>query len=232
MLLPDWDDPTLKAGTMIRGALWLMQVVGVGNTFTKEQVRAAFPGISQADRRLRDLRSYGWVILTSTEDATLGAEDQRFAKPGVPVWDPEERRAADLLAGPTAKEVRAVMARDGYLCTVCGVSAAEPYADDTNQTAVLSVTRHQTVMADGTQGFELMTECKRCRAGAAGGSASVNEVLAEIQALGTDDQRRLSRWAKRGRRGATPLDRAWNSYRRLPEAGRNTVRSTLEENAK
>ncbi|QXV60373.1 hypothetical protein [Amycolatopsis sp. TNS106] len=213
---------------MIRGALWLVQVVGLGNTFTKEQVRTAFPGISQADRRLRDLRKYGWVILTNIEDATLGAEDQRFAQVGVSVWDPEARRAADLLAGPTAKEVQAVMARDGYLCTVCGISAAEPYADDTNQTAVLSVTRHQTVMPDGTRGFELITECKRCRAGAASGSVSVNEVLSEIQALEPDDRDRLARWVKRGRRGATPLDRAWNSYRRLAESGRDTVRSSLE----
>ena len=55
MTLPKWNDPKLRAGTMIRTALWLTSEVGVGNAFTKEQHRQAFAGITQADRRLRDL---------------------------------------------------------------------------------------------------------------------------------------------------------------------------------
>ena len=78
---------------MVRGALWLLQVVGEGNTFTKNQLRDAFPGVSQVDRRIRDLRDYGWVVYSSTEDASLLREDQRFVKAGVPVWDPKARRA-------------------------------------------------------------------------------------------------------------------------------------------
>lgn len=229
MPLPAWNDPKLKAGTMIRGALWLVQEVGEGNTFTKEQLREAFPGVSQADRRVRDLRDYGWVILTNSEDATLMAEDQRFVKAGVPVWEPAARRAAAPQKSVSAKEKHAVLARDDYMCTICGISGGDAYLDDSNQTAVLSVTRRATVLPDGREEVLLRTECKRCRAGSEGSPARADEVLRDIKALDRADQRRLTRWIERGRRGSTPLDRAWNSYRRLPAAARDEIRSTLEE---
>lgn len=227
MPLPAWNDPELKVGTMVRGALWLVQEIGEGNTFTKEQLRDAFPGISQADRRLRDLRDYGWVILTNTEDASLMAEDQRFVKAGVAVWDPAARRAAAPQKAVSAKEKQAVMARDDYMCTVCGISGGEAYLDDSNQTAVLSVTRRETVLPNGREETLLVTECKRCRSGSNGSKAHADEVLADIRALNPADQRRLARWIERGRRGSTSLERAWNAYRRLPADARDEIRSLL-----
>ncbi|CAD5953047.1 MULTISPECIES: hypothetical protein [unclassified Streptomyces] len=227
MALPAWNDPDLKGGTMIRGALWLVQEIGEGNTFTKEQIRDAFPGIAQADRRFRDLRAFKWVILTNTEDATLTAEDQRFVKAGVPVWDPAARRAAAPRKAITAKQTQAVLARDDYMCTVCGIGGAEPYMDDSNQTGVLSVTRRLTVLPDGREETLLVTECKRCRAGADGQGARADDVVAEIKSLDPSDQRRLARWLERGRRGTTPLERAWNAYRRLPRDAQEEVRKTL-----
>lgn len=92
--VPRWDDPQLKAGAMVRGALWLAREIGEGHIFTKEQVRRTFPGISQIDRRIRDLRDYGWVIHTSSDDARLRIDEQRLVKIGVPVWDSKARRAA------------------------------------------------------------------------------------------------------------------------------------------
>ncbi|WCD89349.1 hypothetical protein KPP03845_105770 [Streptomyces xanthophaeus] len=228
MTLPAWDDPEFKGGTMIRGALWLVQHVGEGNTFTKEQLREAFPGVAQADRRLRDLRAFQWVILTNTEDASLLAEDQRFVQAGVPVWDPAARRAAAPQKAVTAKQAQAVLARDDYMCTVCGIGGAEGYLDDSNQTAVLSVTRRLTVLPDGREETLLVTECKRCRAGSDGRAARGDEVVAEIRNLDEADRRRLARWAERGRRGSTPLERAWNAYRRLPGDARQEVRAALD----
>lgn len=107
MNTPAWH--TSKAGGMVRAALWLVQEVGEGNTFTKGQLRAAFPGVSQIDRRVRDLRDYGWTILASTEDASLAAEEQRFVKAGAAVWDPKERRAAAPRNTLSSKEIRAVL---------------------------------------------------------------------------------------------------------------------------
>ncbi|MEU4735002.1 MULTISPECIES: hypothetical protein [Streptomyces] len=226
--LPAWNDPELKGGTMIRGALWLVQEVGEGNTFTKEQLREAFPGISQADRRLRDLRDFQWVILTNTEDASLMAEDQRFVKAGVPVWDPVARRAAAPHKRPTTKQTREVYERDGYMCTVCGIGGAEPYIDDSNQTAVLSVVQRATILPDGKEETLLVTECKRCRVGSNGQPVRADEVLAEIKNLDPADRQRLARWAERERRGSTPLERAWNAYRCLPWDARQQVRAALD----
>ncbi|MEU8932681.1 hypothetical protein AB0D30_22705 [Streptomyces sp. NPDC048409] len=228
MTAPAWNDPELKAGTMVRGALWLVQVIGEGNTFTKEQIREAFPGISQADRRIRDLRDYGWVILTNSDDARLVAEDQRFITEGVPVWDPAARRAAAPQKAISNKEKQATMVRDDYMCTICGISGGESYLDDSNQTAVLSVTRRETVLPDSRERTLLVTECKRCRAGSDGNPARADEALADINALDPSDQRRLLRWIERGRRGSTALDRAWSAYRRLPADARDEVRATLE----
>ncbi|MEU4119090.1 hypothetical protein AB0F71_31930 [Kitasatospora sp. NPDC028055] len=229
MSLPAWNDRELKAGTMIRGALWLVQEIGEGNTFTKEQIRQAFPGVSQADRRIRDLRDYGWSILSNTEDATLMAEDQRFAKAGVPVWDPAARRAAAPQKAVSSREKRAVMERDDFMCTVCGISGGEPYPEDSNQTAVLSVTRRETALLDGSEGILLVTECKRCRSGSDGAPAQADRVLADIKSLDPGDQRRMARWIERGRRGSTALERTWNAYRRLPAEARDGIRSALTD---
>ncbi|MFE0252433.1 hypothetical protein [Streptomyces sp. NPDC059010] len=229
MALPAWNDPEFKAGTMVRAALWLVQVVGEGNTFTKEQVREAFPGISQADRRIRDLRDYSWVLFTNSDDARLAAEDQRFVKAGVPVWDHAARRAAAPQKAISNKEKQAVLARDDYMCSICGISGGEAYLDDSNQTAVLSVTRRETVLPDGREQTLLVTECKRCRAGSSGQPARADEIVADILDLDPGERRRLLRWIERGRRGSTPLDRAWNSYRRLPADARDEVRAALEE---
>jgi hypothetical protein len=94
--LPRWDDPSLTLGSMMRAALWLVTVVGEGNKFTKQDLREAFPGIAQIDRRMRDLRDFGWIIDTTREDPTLAAEEFRLVQAGVPVWDRNRRVEAQL----------------------------------------------------------------------------------------------------------------------------------------
>lgn len=136
---------------MVRGALWLVQVVGEGNTFTKNQLRKAFPGVSQVDRRIRDLRDYGWVVYSNTEDARLSVEDQRFVKEGVPVWDAKARHDSAPQKATSSKERQAVLVRDGYMCTLCGIAGGEPYPDDAVMTAVLSVSRRTLLLADGRE---------------------------------------------------------------------------------
>jgi hypothetical protein len=228
MALPAWDDPGFKAGTMIRGALWLLQEVGEGNTFTKEQLRTAFPGISQADRRIRDLRDYGWILHTNTEDASLLREDQRFVSAGVPVWDAEARRAAALQGGLSSKQKQTIMARDGFMCTVCGIGGSEPYLDDSNQTAVLSVVRREVITTDGEEDSDWVVVCKRCTKGFIGAPARADQVLKDIKTLEPSDRLRIKRWMTRGRRGSTPLERAWNAWRQLPAASRDEIRAQLD----
>lgn len=212
---------------MIRGALWLVQVVGEGETFTKNQLREAFPGVSQVDRRIRDLRDYGWIVYSSTEDASLLREDQRFVRTGVPVWDSKARRESSPNKATTAKERQAALARDGYMCTLCGIAGGEPYPDDALMTAVLGVSKHK-VPSEGAQVEEvLVTECKRCRSGDASGPLAVEDVIEAAAALSPGDLLRLQRWMERGRRGATDLDRAWAAYLRLPSLLRREAAGRL-----
>lgn len=226
---PAWDDPALSAGAMVRGALWLLQVVGEGNTFTKNQLRDAFPGISQVDRRIRDLRDYGWVVYSSVEDASLLAEDQRFVKAGAAVWDPKARRAAAPRKAISTKDRLAVLARDGYMCTLCGIAGGEPYPDNTVMTAVLSISRRTVTDADGRKTEALVTECKRCKAGRGDTPVNVKDVVAAAIGLGPGELRRLLRWMERGRRGFTELDRAWAAYLRVPPEHRDEAADRLRE---
>ncbi|TLM82000.1 hypothetical protein FDW83_14485 [Pseudarthrobacter sp. NamE2] len=214
---------------MVRGALWLLQVVGEGGTFTKNELRKAFPGVSQVDRRIRDLRDYGWVVHSSAEDASLLAEDQRFVKAGVAVWDPRERRQASPRKAMSSKERQAVLIRDGYMCTLCGIAGAEPYPDDAVMTAVLAVSRRSIRGADGSETEMLVTECVRCRSGRESSTVDEREVLMAARELNPGDRRRLIRWMGRGRRGSTELDRAWAAYLRTPKDRRHHIADQLRQ---
>ncbi|UTT70586.1 hypothetical protein NMQ03_05455 [Arthrobacter sp. DNA4] len=227
MKQPAWDDPESKAGTMIRGALWLLQVVGEGGTFTKNELRTAFPGISQIDRRIRDLRDYGWILHSNVEDASLLAEDQRFVKAGVPVWDPHERRQAAPRKAMSSKDRQAVLIRDGYMCTLCGIAGAEPYPDDPVITAVVAVSRRTIRTLDGRETEAFVTECKRCTSGRGASPILERDVLLAAAELSPGDRRRFVRWMERGRRGSTELDRAWAAYLRVPTDRRQNIADQL-----
>lgn len=226
---PAWDDSGFGAGTMVRGALWLVQVVGEGGVFTKNELRGAFPDISQVDRRIRDLRDYGWVLHTNTEDASLLAEDQRFVKAGAPVWDPHERRRAAPRKAISKKERDAVLKRDGHMCTLCGIAGAEPYPDDPVMTAVISVSRRAVLAADGSETDAFVTECKRCRSGRDESPIDPSDATSAAMELSPGERRRLLRWMERGRRGTTELDRAWVAYLRVPADRRHDVADQLRK---
>lgn len=223
---PAWDDQG-AGGAMVRGALWLVQVVGEGNTFTKNQLRDAFPGIAQADRRIRDLRDYGWVVYSSTEDASLQREDQRFVRAGVPVWDPRARRANAPEKTVSSKERQAVLARDDYMCTLCGIVGGEPYPDNPVMTAVLAVSQRTMTAVNGVARQVLLTECKRCRSGERPAPLTATEAATVAADLSPGELRRLRRWIERGRRGATDIDRAWSAYLRVPRDERTQVVEAL-----
>jgi hypothetical protein len=223
---PRWNDPDFAAGTMVRAALWLLDEIGEGNSFTKEQVREAFPGVSQADRRIRDLRNYGWVIHTSSDDAGLNLEEQRLVSAGVPVWDPQARREVQA-KNISAKERQATLAHDAFQCVMCGIAGGEAYPDAPSDTAVLGISRRVVQLSDGSTDQQLITECKRCRAGADISPTDVGRLLSDIRDLDAAERDRLIRWMGRGRRGPTPLDRVWNAYRRLPGESRNEIAKQL-----
>jgi hypothetical protein len=229
MSLPKWNDSELKLGTMARTALWLISEVGVGNTFTKEMHRRAFAGIAQADRRLRDLRKFGWIISTSHQDVTLRANEQRLVAVGLRVW--ESRASQDRKdRPPSAKERMSVLAEHNFQCAVCGIGGGEEYPDNPGVAAVLSVSRRWLQFPNGTSKQKLVPECKICRAGAGNHPISVASALDLAASLCDADKTTLAEWAKRGRRGA--LEKAWSAYRRLPQNAKDHFWAELASRAR
>lgn len=228
---PAWNDPDLKAktGTMARGALWLKQVVGEGNTFTKQQIKEAFPDVTQADRRIRDLRDYGWVIHTNTQDATLSAGDQRLVCIGAAVWDKHARAAASQKKALSQKERNEVLANDEYMCRTCGITGGEPYPDNPVLSAVISVANHEVVGDDGAVTTMPVTQCRRCMSGSKGRHVRLDKVLKDADRLDPVQKVEFAAWIREGRRRWTDLERLWSRYCALPSDARVVIESKLEK---
>lgn len=225
MVIPRWSDPDLNAGSMVLGALWLVQEVGVGNTFTKARLREVFPKVGQIDRRVRDLRDYGWVLHSSAEDGTLRPDEQRLVHVGVPVWDPAARKIAAPKSGISAKVRAAVLARDDYMCVTCGVSAGEIYPDAGLETASIGVVRRPS--PDNDEETVLVTQCRRCASGGTDTAWSRDKALQRIASLDPQQRETLLRWMEMGRRETSPLEHAWSAYRRLPADTRDAVETLM-----
>ncbi|MFF3763099.1 hypothetical protein ACFYYR_03285 [Streptomyces sp. NPDC001922] len=219
---PSWKNP--KLGTMKRAALWLVEVVGEGKSFTKAQLRDAFPDTAQIDRRMRDLRDYGWRIDTNREDLSLGMNEQRFVKQGEPVWEPG--KATKASNSITATRRREIMSRDGHLCRACGIAPGQNYAGS-YEAAQLDIARREVIRPDGTTEVALITECNRCRVGGRKLTADVTQVIAGVQHLGAIEQSILVGWIAEDRREFSALETLWADYRTLPEEARAMVRDAL-----
>jgi hypothetical protein len=230
MTLPRWNDPSLNDGGMVLGALWLVQEVGVGGSFTKAALRDAFPRIVQIDRRVRDLRNYDWVLHSSTEDGRLRQDEQRLVRVGVPVWDPVARREASKRGTISAKARAAVLARDDYMCVLCGVAAGDTYPDGGHDTATIGVVRRRLSLNGDAPRDTLITLCKRCSSGMNGNAPlSTEAALKRLAALDETDLGTLAGWMRTGFRASTPLDLAWTSYRRLPADAREAIEALVRK---
>ncbi|MFD5630361.1 hypothetical protein [Streptomyces sp. NPDC127072] len=181
--LPDWRDD--DRGGLARGALWLMLVVGIGNVFTKSQLREAFPDIAQIDRRIRDLRDWGWVIDTSREDASLKQSEQRFVKPGISVWDPAERKKRNRTAIPWRTQER---------CRDCGQRGSHlPHCPEGPQdhgsehgVSELAARTSSLPLRDRTRLLTWIAMGERPR-------TPVEDIWAQYQQLSDADQQQLAR---------------------------------------
>ncbi|MFF1375847.1 hypothetical protein [Streptomyces sp. NPDC058308] len=223
MDMPSWTDP--KLGTMKRAALWLVDVVGEGNIFTKEAVKEAFPGVSQADRRVRDLRDHGWQINTNREDASLGQHEQRFVKQGEPVWQPGKGTRPGTSITQTRR--REVLRRDGHFCRSCGITPGEVYAG-THESAQIDIARRVVRQPNGAEKTELVAECNRCRVGGRGAVVDLGEMLKRAEGLSGLERRVLSGWMDQDRREFSAAEAFWADYRTLPEESRVKIREALK----
>lgn len=231
MDVPSWRDKNLA--TMKRAALWLVDQVGENGTFTKTQLREAFPDVAQIDRRMRDLRDYGWQIDTNREDADLGPSEQRFVKRGAEVWVPGKavKAAANSPGGLTAARRREIMYKDGNYCRSCGISPGQTF-EGTLDRAQLDIARRQVRKADGSVEVEMVTECNRCRVGGINvdGTKLVDDlggVIGLITAMSDTERRVLVGWIEKDARSFSDVEQAWASYRRLPAESRSEIDRAL-----
>src|SRR4051794_31025480 len=81
----DWRNP--KLSSRVRVALYLYSVVGEGSHFYKSDVREALPGIEQIDRRMRELREFGWVIRNYKDSPTLMPNELLLEQVGARIWN-------------------------------------------------------------------------------------------------------------------------------------------------
>jgi hypothetical protein len=225
MANPAWNDP--KLGTMKAAALWLLAVVGQGNTFTKADVAEAFPGVSQADRRVRELRKHGWKIHTNREDASLGQHEQRFVAPGKPVWEPG-MASSPSSASITEKRRREVLIADGNMCRSCGIAAGERYGDGF-ESAQIDIARRPVKQADGSETVQLVAECNRCRVGGRAMKVDFSQIEGELSGLGDFERDVLVTWVENDEREFSEVERLWATYRTLPAESREQFREALKK---
>ncbi|WP_410653817.1 hypothetical protein [Amycolatopsis sp. cmx-4-54] len=226
MTLPSWRDTS--RGTMVRGALWLESEVGEGEIFTKTRLREAFPDVSQIDRRLRDLRDYGWQIDTRREDPSLKQEEQRYVKRGREVWIPGQAKVSRN-AGLTAAQRSKIMLADNFLCRSCGIAGGDLYGEDGVTSAQLDVARRKVQLPDGTAEVQLVTECNRCRVGRRGHQVDLPNVLAVVESLAPLERQIFAKWIEADGRKLSGLEKLWGIYRTLPEESRQLVRQATTE---
>ncbi|MFF3649568.1 hypothetical protein ACFYXV_13035 [Streptomyces sp. NPDC002181] len=221
--IPSWRSE--KLSTMVRCALWLMTEVGVGEVFTKTQLREAFPETSQIDRRMRDLRERGWRISTNREDVTLTPSEHRFVEMGAEVWKPGQSRVkpAAVVSAPQRREI---LDRDDHLCRACGIAAGEAY-DGGIETAQLDLARREVTGPAGVS-VQLVTECRRCRIGGRGRQTDLSSVLDRLDQMSQVEREHFAQWVAVDRRDFSLLERLWGEYRSLPAESRGTVRQVLE----
>jgi hypothetical protein len=223
--IPSWTDEEL--GTMKRVALWLVQEVGIGSVFTKEQLRTAFDGVSQVDRRMRELRDHEWKIDTNREDPALDPREHRFVRQGLPVWEPgiASRKATESVG---AVQRRAVLMEDNYLCRTCGIGNGEAYADGYGATSHLDIARRQVTLPGGGTEVQLVTECNRCRVGGRDADCDLSALAAALAQLSAYERKMLSAWMERDARSFNEVEKLWGVYRTLPASARAEVRSMLQ----
>jgi hypothetical protein len=223
MAMPSWQDP--RFGSTKRSALWLVQVVGEGELFTKSQLRDAFPDTQQIDRRMRDLRDFGWRIDTNREDPTLGSHEHRFVSRGEAVWEPGKgtKRTGGAIS---AAERREVLTRDGHRCRSCGIGPGEKYAG-TYILSQLDIARRSVRTPDGEVRMQLVVECNRCRVGGRDLTADLGDVIAKVDRLSAYERKMLAQWVRQDARGFSEVEELWAAYRTLPAESREAVREVL-----
>lgn len=116
---------------------------GEGCVFSIEEMEMVIFGETgkkrvEIDRRIRELRKFGWVIDNYRTDKTLHSSEHRITRIGDDPNDPNNHRKVERCP---AKVRRVVFMRDGQRCTICGIGPGEEYPDWPDHYARLTIGR-------------------------------------------------------------------------------------------
>lgn len=223
---PDDPTPPRNPSSLARVAAFIASV-GEGNVFKKLTLQEAVPGVSQADRRMRDLRELGWSIDNYKVNGSLKPDELLVRKIGVRV-DLGEARPSTGRKSISGPKRRRILERDGFACVICGTPAGAEYDDWPGHTARLTIGHIIPVARNGSGDDDnLRAECQRCNEQSRDVSIdppSVDEVLTHVRNLGgRESKRKLYAWMQAGKRSLSDEERVFNTWLRLPVAQRQHV---------
>lgn len=222
------DEPKgpVRQSSIVRVAAFIA-AVGEGNKFKKLDLFEGVPGVSQADRRMRDLRPMGWTIDNYKVNPSLAPDEYLIRKIGTRVDLGERPETVGRRAIAGAKR-RRVLERDGHACQVCGTAAGAEFVDAPGRTAVLSIGHIIPVARGGEDNDDnLRAECQRCNDEVRDDTvdpASAEMVLTRATNLGGRKKKlELFRLMHNGRHSRTDVEEVYLLWARLPLAQRLDV---------
>jgi hypothetical protein len=242
--LDTWPGTKRPLGDEPRIAAWLAANKRVGDTFTTDELRKALghrlSETSRNDRehfqrRIRELRSVrdGWAFPSIKHDKTVDSGNYRLDKIG---WHPALGKRPPNPTAVSAKVKREVLERDHYRCFHCGVVAGEPYPDDPDTLARMTVGHVVPAEFGGTgKASNLRAECAHCNEASRSATStpeSLPGVKAAVNNLGAKERVRLLEWIAAGRRGRDSIDETYDRARLLSPGDREELLSWLQQTTK
>ncbi|GAA3514047.1 hypothetical protein GCM10022262_42070 [Georgenia daeguensis] len=222
-------------GGQHRAAAYLWFQKDLGDSFSMRELREALgEGMQPEDaehlnRRLRQLRKHGWRFDSYKDRQGQPTDSYLLVEKGARTWLGERRQPDGVSAGVR----RQVLDRDGNRCVVCGVGAGEPYPEDPDSYARMTIGHRQAGARLADAGPDnLQTECARCNEPSGDvipDPETSAAVMASVRRLGAKDRSALLSWLETGRRQRSPLDLVYDRVRRLSESERAAVAERLRE---
>jgi hypothetical protein len=206
--------------------------VGEGNIFTKQDLITAVPGVSQADRRMRDLREIGWKIDNYKDNPRLRPDQYLLQTIGVKVHDGEKPDRDLGRKAITGAKRRRVLDRDGNTCQVCFTPGGAEYFDAPGRVARLTIGHILPVArGGGDEDTNLRAECQRCNEDARDLTVNppdLGEIKMRVRSVGgRKDKAELFQWMQRGSRPQSDKEKLFTDWARLPYAQRQEVQLEL-----
>lgn len=217
-------------GAAKRVGHYLYSQVGEGKTFHVSTLREQIPGITQLDRRMRDLRKVGWVIRSYKDLGHLKPDELYLETIGDHVWEdgfkwPEQ--------GLNASTRRQVFERDGSRCFVCGIDFGSPYPHAPSIVARGTVGHIVARERGGGDDLEnLRPECHLCNEQArnlTGTPVDIGLLQRKIRELSRAEKKLLAGWMLAERRQFNAAESLWIQYQQLPAAQKLQIRAELSE---